>query len=66
MPWPPDADRMDATEYYGLNSTKITNKNTLCVSWYTVFRRNSRFIQDESVAGNAGVAGYPAQERTKL
>jgi hypothetical protein len=24
-----------------------------------VFRRNSRFIQDKSVAGNAGVAGCP-------
>ena len=49
---------MNTYGYSGLNSTKITNKNTLCVSWYTVFRRNSRFIQDKSVAGNAGVAGY--------
>ena len=66
MPWPPDTDRMDTAEYYGLNSTKSANKNTLCDNWYTVFRRNSRKIQDESVAGNAGVAGYTAQERTKL
>ena len=50
---------MNTAEYYGLNSTKIANKNTLCDNWYTVFRRNSRKIQDKSVAGNAGVAGCP-------
>ena len=66
MPWPREVDGMNTYGESGLNGTKITNKNTLCDSWYTVFRRNSRFIQDESVAGNAGVAGYPAQERTKL
>ena len=32
------------------------NKNLLFISWYTVFRRVSRFIQDAKVAHIAKVA----------
>jgi hypothetical protein len=59
MPCAPAVDKMNTDGYNSLISTKTADKNTLCDSWYTVFRRNSRFIQDKSVAGNAGVAGCP-------
>ena len=49
-------EQNELSVFYSLSSLKSKNNYPLCVSWYTVFRRDSRFIQDKSVSRNRGVS----------
>ena len=63
---PPDADEMNFSVFYSLYSLKSKYNYPLGTSWYTVFRRNSRFIQDKSVAGNRKSSGLEVLMGSKM
>ena len=53
---------MNFSVFYSLYGLKSKYNYPLCDSWYTVFRRNSRFIQDRKVAGNPKSSGLPREK----
>ena len=65
MQCPPYTDKMNINGINSLYSLEIKYNYPLCDSWYIVFRRNSRLIQDESVSRNGGVSPslYRYQQR---